>query len=373
MPPPEAAGATARGTAAYRDRMVAGGVAPEHFRQLDGLWLSTLGLGTYLGGYDDATDDAYHDAIVRAVELGCNFLDTAVNYRCQRSERTIGRALKTVAERGLARRDELVVATKGGFIPYDGAPPADPGGWVRSYVTGRGLASRSEIVAGVHCMTPAFLRDQLRTSLANLGVAAVDVYYLHNPEAQLGEVDRREFLVRLQQAFTELEAAVADGSIRGYGLATWHGFRLAPEEPAYLSVEEVVRTARAALGGDGGHHLSAIQLPYNAAMHEALSFANQTVAGELKNTLDAATGRGLDVVASAGLRQGELAGGLPDALHTACPGLRTDAQRALQFARSTPGVTAVLAGMGRTGHVEENLELGRVAPAPGAAITALFE
>ena len=81
--------ATVEGTRRYGEK-VAGRVVAGHFRELaGGASASTLGLGTYLGPEDGATDVLYQDAIVRALELGFNVLDTAVNYRHQRSERAI--------------------------------------------------------------------------------------------------------------------------------------------------------------------------------------------------------------------------------------------------------------------------------------------
>jgi aryl-alcohol dehydrogenase-like predicted oxidoreductase len=115
--------ATPSGTEWYRKRF-AKSVAPEHFRQSQNLWLSSIGLGTYLGNYDAETDQLYHRAVVRAVESGCNVIDSAINYRLQRSERPSALRSKSLRRRALTRRDRG--ATKGGFIPYDGAPPADP-------------------------------------------------------------------------------------------------------------------------------------------------------------------------------------------------------------------------------------------------------
>jgi len=81
-----------------------------------------LGLGTYLGADDGETDVLYQDAIVRALELGVNVLDTAVNYRHQRSERAIRTALATRSAR------ESWTATsrhrhQGRLHPFDGAVP----------------------------------------------------------------------------------------------------------------------------------------------------------------------------------------------------------------------------------------------------------
>jgi aryl-alcohol dehydrogenase-like predicted oxidoreductase len=64
--------------------------------------------------------------------------------------------------------------------------------------------------------------------------------------------------------------------------------------------------------------------------------------------------------------------GLPDVLAGAMTGCHTDAQRALQFARSTPGITVALAGMSTREHVESNLALARIPPATQDAYLSLF-
>ena len=57
--------ATEEGTASYRHRF-AGKVVENHFRHQQGLWMSSIGIGTYLGSHDDSTDDLYRQAVVRA-------------------------------------------------------------------------------------------------------------------------------------------------------------------------------------------------------------------------------------------------------------------------------------------------------------------
>src|ERR1051325_5395841 len=102
--------ATEEGTARYRDRLVGDGAAVvEHFRHEQNSWLSSVGVGTYLGQWDEETDSRYAEAITRAVALGANVIDTAANYRFQRSERAIGAALARMIEEGAARRDELII------------------------------------------------------------------------------------------------------------------------------------------------------------------------------------------------------------------------------------------------------------------------
>lgn len=361
--------ATAAGTKRYAERF-AERAAAGHFRDLDELAVSTVGIGTYLGPEDGATDVAYQDALVRAVELGINVIDTAVNYRHQRSERAIRTALATAFARGVARRDEIVVATKGGYVPFDGAVPRDPRAWFTATYLDTAIVGPGDIVGGIHCMAPRYLADQIERSRANLGLETLDVYYVHNPESQLGEVDRAEFTKRIRAAFETLEQAVREGQIRRYGAATWNGLREDPGGPGYLSLQELVGAAREAGGPD--HHFEVIQLPYNLAMPEAFVRANQTVDGALVTLAEAARRLGIYVMASASVLQGQLARNLPPMVGSLLPGLTTDAQRALQFVRSTPGIGTALVGMKSAPHVEENAGVAAVPPQPWDQFQRLF-
>src|SRR5260221_545522 len=64
------------------------------------LTASALGLGTYLGECTDAEDDRYRKSIREALGSGINVIDTAINYRCQRSERAVGSALNEAFSAG---------------------------------------------------------------------------------------------------------------------------------------------------------------------------------------------------------------------------------------------------------------------------------
>jgi aryl-alcohol dehydrogenase-like predicted oxidoreductase len=361
--------ATAEGTDRYRKRFD-GRIPPGHFRQSQGLWLSSIGIGTYLGNHDAETDKLYHDAIVRAVESGCNVIDTAINYRCQRSERSIGTALKELASRGF-NRDEIVIATKGGFIPYDGAPPKDLRSYFEATFVQPGIAQLTDVIAGCHCMTPSYLLNQLDCSLRNLDLDTVDIYYVHNPETQLGKIAREEFNARLLHAFEALEGAVAAGKIRLYGAATWNGYRNDPATKDYLSLADTVELASKA--GEKNHRFKVIQLPLNLGMTEALSLSNQRLNGKQLTVLEAAQALGITVMCSASVLQAQLTRNLPPIINDTFQSLETDGQRALQFVRSTPGVTTALVGMKQLGHVEENLKTAQVSPAPWEQYSKLFQ
>ena len=128
--------ATVEGTHRYADRF-AGRTGGAHFVSIPdpdarhivptnvnaepdaGLAVSTIGIGTYLGEPDQATDAAYTEAVITAVESGFNVVDTAINYRLQRSERSIGAALAELARRGYTR-EEILLCTKAGYLTPDG-------------------------------------------------------------------------------------------------------------------------------------------------------------------------------------------------------------------------------------------------------------
>jgi aryl-alcohol dehydrogenase-like predicted oxidoreductase len=372
--------ATAAGTRRFAARFDAAGFAADFYRPFadddDGgggdspgddaaaVVVSSIGLGTYLGECDEGDDAAYAATARRALELGVNVLDTAINYRCQRSERALGAALGRAVADGAVRRDEVVVCTKGGYVPLDGEPPATRAeyqAYLEREFFAAGVMAPADVVAGGHCMAPSFLAHQVERSRRNLGVATVDVYYLHNPEQQLDAVDHATFRGRVRDAFAALEALVARGAIARYGVATWNGLRAAPRAKGHLSLLELVETAREVAGD--GHHFAAVQLPINLAMPEAAREATQEVrvsrgATRPATVLEAAAALGVAVVASATLMQAQLTRGLPAPVRAAFPDLATDAQRAIAFTRALPGVATALVGMKSAAHLEENLKAG---------------
>jgi aryl-alcohol dehydrogenase-like predicted oxidoreductase len=355
--------ATPQGTARIRERFPAVDPAyfrrPEHVPGAEELWFSSLGLGTYLGEPDEAGDQSYVEAISTALRHGINVVDTAINYRHQRSERNIGTALRRLIDDGDVQREEVVVCSKAGYLSFDGAVPPDPKEYfVREYVD-KGVLKPSEVAGGMHCMAPQYLNDQIDRSRQNLGLSTIDVYYVHNPESQLGDVSPEEFRTRLRAAFGQMEKAVKDGRIRFYGVASWNAFRVAPGEQGYMNLQECVAAAEDA-GGDK-HHFRFVQMPFNLAMPEAYAVKNQLCGKEAMSTLECARRAGIAVVASASLYQAQLTRNLPAALVEKI-GMKSDAERALQFARSAPGILTSLVGMGKPSHVLENVAMAEVAP-----------
>jgi aryl-alcohol dehydrogenase-like predicted oxidoreductase len=360
--------ATLEGTTRYGERFKETS-APNHFRAQQNLLLSSIGVGTYLGNADDETDVRYAAAITRAAELGANVIDTAANYRFQRSERAIGHALSGLTAKGFSRH-EFVICTKGGYLPFDGAPPRDIRRYVEETFVKPGIASFDDIVAGSHCMTPAYLQNQLQQSLRNMNLGSVDVYYIHNPESQLGQVLEEQLYLRLRTAFESLEKSRAQGQLQFYGVATWNGFRVRPGASGYHSLERMITIAREV--GGASHGFRFVQLPFNLAMPEALTLSNQTLDGQPVSALEAAAGLGVTVISSASIFQGRVAQGLPKDLRETLGSLPSDAQSAIQFVRSAPGMCTALVGMSTLEHVEENLKLAAVEPLKTGQFMQLF-
>ncbi len=350
--------ATSDGTERYRRRFEA--KLPGHFREFQGLWLSSIGVGTYLGDPTAAFDALYREAVADALAGGINVIDTAVNYRHQRSERAVGQALAEAISAGKVQRDEVLISTKGSFLNFDGSEPDDPSEYFQRTLIDPGLFRPEDVVAGCHVMTPKYLENQIEVSRRNLGVEVLDVYYLHNPETQMSHVTRQEFDRRVRAAFAALEKSAADGKIRHYGTATWNGYRVQPDSREALSLPELLRAAEEV--GGKQHHFRAIQLPYNLAMPEAVSLPTQRVDGKAVPILQVARDHGMLVFASASLLQQRLTEGLPAETQAWFPGLEKDAQRAIQFVRSTPGIAAALVGMSRREHVAENLRTAETPP-----------
>ncbi|MWV63337.1 aldo/keto reductase [Halorubrum sp. JWXQ-INN 858] len=363
-----------------------------YFRRFGPGVISSVGLGTYLGEPTAAVDDASREAIGLALRSGVNVVDTAANYRCGRAERVVGEAVRDAG----IDRDAVVVATKGGFLPFDGSRPDDPGAYVRDRFVDPGIVDVDDLAGGAHCLAPAYLEWSLDRSLDRLGLDQVDCYYVHNPETQLAARSREDVYDALEAAFEALERRRLAGDVGCYGVATWDAFRASPTDDAYLSLPEVLARAEAAgaaVGADDDHGFAAVQLPFNVAMADAFTRRNHrpaagvdrggnrdAVDGEAEpdpapvSTLAFAHEAGLSVFTSASIAQGELAvpGAIPAGVDGELSG-DTPAQRALNFARSAPGVTCSLVGTSDVDHVRENVAAGTFDPLGASAFDAVFE
>ncbi|MCE5272638.1 aldo/keto reductase [bacterium] len=155
-----------------------------------GLMVSEVSLGTWtLGGvsFNEGSPNGWgaldvseaERAVLHALDLGCNHLDTADVYGAGRSEQLLGRVLG-------ARRKEVVLATKVGWF--------------------RGTAG--------HAYQPLHIRHQLEQSLANLRTDHVDIYYFHHGD--FGESD-----LWLDGAIEVMRRLKEEGKVRFIGQSAY--------------------------------------------------------------------------------------------------------------------------------------------------------
>lgn len=344
--------ATQGGTAAFAKRHIQ--VSENHFKKFVGLELSSVGIGTYLGNPDDVTDRIVQEAVKSSVAFGINVIDTAINYRSQKAERSVGKAISELVESSAIKREEVFVSTKNGYITNDGDINEEFWINIQNTLVKPGIIKSGDISSGYHCMTIPYLQDQLGRSMKNLGLDCIDLMYLHNAaEGQLQDMPKEEFLKRLEQVFEFYESQRKNGSIRYYGMATWECFRVPQNHPQYLSIFEVANIAKKVGGHDNGFRF--VQLPYNMYLDQALTLKNQGDSNQY-TILEACVNLGIGVFSSVPLMQAKLLA--PNVLPE-FGGLTKPAHRAMQFVRSTPGIIAPLVGQKTQSHVQENLELLR--------------
>lgn len=147
-----------------------------------GIDLSVIGLGTnYVGGhnlYVDVDEEEGVRLVKRAMDNGITHLDTADAYGFGRSEELVGKAIA-------GRRDEVVLASKGGILFGEHGSGADN--------------------------SPAYLRGALERSLKRLNVDYIDLYYIH----------RHDGKTPADEAFGTLMDFKREGLIRAAGVSNF--------------------------------------------------------------------------------------------------------------------------------------------------------
>ncbi len=148
-------------------------------RQLGQFSVSEIGLGcmSMSFGYGKPDEEESERALLRALDVGYTFLDTASIYGLGHNEKLIGRVLK-------GRRDEFVLASKCGIlITEDGGRAVD--------------------------CTPENIRKTCEQSLKNLDTDVIDLYYLH----------RLDKNTPIEESVGALGKLMDEGKIRAIGLS----------------------------------------------------------------------------------------------------------------------------------------------------------
>lgn len=324
-------------------------LAEGHARWVEGIQISSIGLGTKAGADDEETDRRYREALLEAGTRGCNLFDTASHYRGGRSELLVGRVLRELGDgRSFA---PPVVCTKGGAVVAGDGELED--------VLRRAPAAEVA-VEGRYSLWPGFVEASIARSLHRLGVDSIDVYYLVGLEARVRSGSHGDSLASaFSRAVEALEKARQREQIRYYGISSEGLLRGAHQED-HLSLASLLETARKVAGWD--HGLRFVQAPFSITRPTAVTARNQIVGDGSHSLVRAARLLGLNFIAAESLGGGRAL----QEDHAWLAGILTHsgtlAQEAIQFVRSTPGVAAALVGTTRTEHAVEDLALARVSP-----------
>ena len=221
--------ATSEGTQNYMKNSSAD---PLNFNTFEKLHLSNIGIGTYLGDPDNKTDELVKNAVKQSILSGVNVIDTAINYRAQKAERSVGKAISELIHEEKISRDQIFVSSKNGYVTNDGDIQEDFMGYVMRELGKPGIIKEGDITSGYHCMTTSYLSDQLDRSLKNLDLECIDLMYLHNGiEGQIKDISKEQFLENLKSVFELYEQKRNEGKIKFYGMATWECFRVKSNDP----------------------------------------------------------------------------------------------------------------------------------------------
>lgn len=338
--------------------------------------LSSLGIGTFPGAADDDADAASAALIAEGLLGGINVIDTAVHYRYGRALDAVRAGLERAFAAGLAR-EQVFVVVKGGFVLCPEGPPRDFAAWFDAHCAARGLGTRDDL-AGMHLLSARHIEWQLAHAREALGLGTIDAFVVDQPEVQVAGIGKEAMHRKLEAVFGVLEDAARRGWIGAYGVASFDSLRVETDAPLFQSLASLIglaERAAGALGSDRGgtpaHHLRLVQLPFNPAMTEGFTrFSQATGQGNLASTLQAAYQLGLYTMTSHALGKGRFA--RDDPLAAGVPGLANPAQRALQFARSTPGVGTALVGLRTPTQLADLLAVARVAPLAREAYVRLY-
>ncbi len=350
--------ATTDGTKSFAERFQ--NASPDFFNSCENLTVSSVGIGNFApeAYREENYIYSFKDSTKTAIESGCNFIDTAINYRYQESERELAEAIKELIDEGRIKREELVISSKGGFIPLDFPFPENPYKWIEENMIEKKLAKKEEIELDQHCIAPKFVEWSLEKSRENLDLETIDIYYLHNPEMQLGSIKYKELLKVIEANFEMLERKVKEGAIHYYGVASWNGFLYEDSNMEYISLFDLHKIAKKV--GGKNNHFKFVQIPYNLAKPHAYSYTNQQLDDGLFYSMFQATQKlGIHVVTSSSFLRMNLFKRPFNNTIRALLGeeAMSDLHRALQFGRSPDFVTSALFSSKDVEHMKHNMEV----------------
>jgi len=306
--------------------------------------LSRLGIGTYLGHLNDATDRQVTAIIGAALQGSVNHIDTAPNYRAQRSEQAIGAALQNT--KGM--RQDIFLSSKVGFVPFERDVPVSDQDYFKKRFLDSAIFKAEELIGGVQCFSPQYVTWQINESLGRLSTNYLDLVYLHNFENVVPKVSAQQLEHLFRSALASLRELADQGKIRFIGMASWSGFLL--KEANSLNLEQLLHWAEQE---DCSALFRVIQAPFNLGFPDLLVKKSQTVREQDMSLLRATKTLNLSLITSAPLMHGRLAElELPQALRDQWPKLSV-AQVCLALVKNAPSIVSTLVGIKSETHLDD--------------------
>jgi aryl-alcohol dehydrogenase-like predicted oxidoreductase len=307
------------------------------------LQYSNFGIGTFLGESNKNVDEKLYKILIRSIENGINLIDTAPNYRCERSENIVGKVVKDLGRKG------LIICTKVGFLPYsDHIPQNETIFFTDKFIKSK-IINKKDIYGDWQSYHPKYIEWQINESLKRLNTDYIDIYYLHNPEEMLDFIDTDIFNIILDKALQFLNKMIECGKIRYIGISSWNGFL----NDKRLDLNRILSKSKSLLKAD---KLKFLQVPYNMAMLDHLTKKTQIdLDKNIKCSLMyLAAKNNIDVITNAPLYHGKLGNiDYPKELKKMVPKSKTIADLALRFSISNPGSNASLVGVTNQSHLNE--------------------
>jgi len=309
---------------------------------------SKIGIGTYLGEPNQSVDDKIYNVITKAINHGINLIDTAPNYRCERSEKVIGKILEKY------NREKIIISTKVGFLPFDNNLSRNYDEYFQSKFIDSGIIPKDGVYGDWQSFHPDYIDWQLNQSLKRLNTDYIDIYYLHNPDELLEFMEEDRFYSIIYDAFKFLDKMITLGKIKYIGISTWTGFLMGDN---YLDLNKIIEISREALSSD---NFKFIQVPYNLAMTDYLTKKTQLDIGsnDFFSLMYLAESNSIDVITSAPLYHGKLIEiKFPKTLKNILNDTTTNAELSLRFSMSNPGSNSILLGVTDLSHLDEAISL----------------
>ncbi|WXA93273.1 aldo/keto reductase [Pendulispora brunnea] len=293
------------------------------------------------------------------VRNGVNVFDLVPYCRNGGAEKALAEALSPSDDAPAVAREEIIVMSRAGFLDEDVGDFGPHTQLIEDRYISRGTFAWEDLAQGNHTIAPAFLRRAIETSVRRLRTG-IDVLFVASPAIQLSIVDLPTLEDRLRRAFETLEECVSERIIGRYGVVN----------PAGLQLARLMELAREV--GGNSHHFRAVQFPLSLHATTLGVPREQVVHGHAMNILDAARELGLWVCVSGAIRRGDAEYDMDPEVRGRLGVLVTDAQLALQWARSMPGVGVALCGMRRLAHIEENCAVAAVPLADAESVLAFL-